>query len=287
MHRIALLFALVLAALATPAAAQTQYYYYYYVPAWSQPVATRFVSPPAKVEREALATYGPFRVLDESTAALVGVTDSRSPAWFRAMLRDYPHLDTLRFVECPGTYDDHANLALGRLIRAAGMTAHVPAGGSVRSGAVELMLAGASLTIDDGAEFAVHAWLDEYGRGAADYAADSSEHRKYFAYYREMGMGAEQAVSFYAMTNATPFEQPRWLTGTEMRGWVGREAPAPVPAAAVPAARRIAEAAAATAAPAFVRLSAPAVMRATALAPAPAPVDAPRLAYLDLGLTLF
>jgi hypothetical protein len=291
MHRIAFLLALIFAALTTPATAQTQHYYYYYVPVWSQPAATRLVSPPAKIEREALAAYGPFRVLDERTAALVGVTDSRSPAWFRAMLRDHPGLATLRFVECPGTYDDRANLMLGRLIRAAGLAAHVPAGGSVRSGAVELVLAGASLTIDDGAEFAVHAWLDEYGRGAADYAADSSEHRKYFAYYREMGMGAEQAASFYAMTNATPFERPRWLTGIEMRRWVGRGAPAPVLAASAPAPRQIAEAAAAAVAPAFVRLPAPVVMQAAALAPVPAlppaMVDAPRLAYLDLGLTLF
>jgi hypothetical protein len=290
MRRIAFLLALVLAALATPAAAKTQYFTYYYVPVWTQPAATRFVTPLARVEREAQAAYGPFRVLDAHTAALVGVTDSRSPAWFRAMLRDHPHLATLRFVECPGTYDDRANLALGRLIRAAGMTAHVPAGGSVRSGAVELVLAGASLTIDDGAEFAVHAWLDEYGRGAADYAADSSEHRKYLSYYREMGMGVEQAASFYAMTNATPFERPRWLTGTEMRRWVGTRgvaAPAPAWATAPPAPQEVAAAAAAAAAPAFVRLPAPVVIQPAALARVPTLVDAPRLAYLDLGLTLF
>jgi hypothetical protein len=287
MRRIALLVAIVLAALAAPATARTQYYYYSYAPAWSQPVAVRYVSPLARTEREARAAYGPFRVVDERTAALVAATDSRSPAWFEAMLRDHPHLATLRFVECPGTYDDLANLALGRMIRAAGLAAQVPAGGSVRSGAVELVLAGTSLTIDDSAEFAVHAWLAEDGRGAGDYAADSPEHRKYVSYYRDMGMGSEQAASFYAMTNATPFERPRWLSGIEMRRWIGQ----PDPATATPTARQVALAAAAAASPAFAPLPAPAARQAAALAPAPAlPAMGeapPRLAYLDLGLTLF
>lgn len=342
MYRLALIVASILAALTTPARAEAQTYYYYqytYVPVRMQPAATRYVTPLATVQRESRAAYGPFRVIDETTAALVGATDSRSPAWFRAMLRDYPRLATLRFVECPGTYDDRANLALGRMIRAAGIAAHVPAGGSVRSGAVELLLAGASLTIDDGARFAVHAWLDEYGRGASDYAADSPEHRKYFAYYREMGMDARQAASFYAMTNSTPFERPRWLSGAEMRGWVSREASATVLARSEPAtmepapAQAVSEAA--TAAPTAalaLALSRPAIgesepvlaeslppvvapapalgtsesavaERVPAVAPAalafapataflvPMPVPAfaagPRLAYLDLGLTLF
>ena len=216
MRRFAPLIAFALALLATPA--------------WAgETSASRFVSPTlARVEQSAVAAYGPFRVLDERTAALVGVTDEDSPAAFRQMLRDHPELATLAFVECPGTYDDIANLALGRMIRAAGLAAWVPQGGSVRSGAVELLLAGTSLKIDDGTTFAVHAWLDEAGYEADDYAADSPENRKYLAYYREMGMSAEQAASFYAMTNSVPFEQARWLDGAEMREWVARQ-PEPEP----------------------------------------------------------
>jgi hypothetical protein len=247
MRRLLQFIALAAAVLVAPVAAEARsYYYYYYAPVWTQPAvlappaATRYVVPQARAERPAIAAYGPFRVLDDRTASLVGVTDSMSPAWFAAMLRDHPGIATLRFVECPGTYDDRANLALGRMIRAAGIAAHVPDGGSVRSGAVELVLAGTSLTIDDGAEFAVHAWLDEDGYEATDYAADSPESRRYLAYYREMGMDDGEAASFYAMTNSVPFASARWLSGREMRGWVGRAASA-----------------------------------------------APRLAYLDLGLTLF
>jgi len=185
--------------------------------------AARLVPPSvARAEAGALAAYGPFRVLDGRTAALVDVTDEASPAAFRAMLRDYPALATLRFVECPGTYDDGANLALGTAIRAAGLATEVPADGSVRSGGVELVLAGVTRAIDDSAEFAVHAWEDDEGLEASDYRADSPENAKYLAYYREMGLADPQG--FYAMTNSVPFEDALWLDGAEMKRWIGRVA---------------------------------------------------------------
>src|SRR5690606_19635094 len=147
--------------------------------------ATRFGSSlVARADLSASASYGPFRVIDAATAALVDVTDDQSPGAFLAMLREHPHIATLAFLDCPGTYDDRANLALGRMIRSAGLAVWVPEGGSVRSGAVELVLAGVSLRIEDGAEFAVHAWLDEDGYQAGDYAADSPENRRYLTYYR-------------------------------------------------------------------------------------------------------
>ena len=174
------------------------------------------------------ARYGPFLIVDGRTAALVGATDARSPAAFRAMLRDHPGLSVLEFRDCPGTVEDHANLELGRLIRAADLAVHVPEHGSVRSGAVELVFAGRELIIDDGAEFAVHAWMDNAGQGAGDYSADSPEHRKYLDYYREMGMSGTEAQAFYAMTNSVPFAQALWIDGAEMRRWVpaARQSPA-------------------------------------------------------------
>jgi hypothetical protein len=182
--------------------------------------ASRYIAPSvAQAESHAVARYGPFRVLDGETAALVSETDEASPAEFRAMLHDFPQLATLRFVDCGGTYDDAANLALGRLIRRAGLATEVPAEGSVRSGGVELVLAGVTRRIDDRAEFAVHAWEDDQGLEADDYAADSPENAKYLAYYRDMGLADPQG--FYAMTNSVPFEDARWLTGAEMRRWIG------------------------------------------------------------------
>ena len=177
-----------------------------------------------------VAQFGPFRVLDEYTVALVGETDEASPHAFRAMMRAYPSLQQLDMVECPGTYDDRANMELGRMIRAARLITHVPPIGSVRSGAVELFLAGVDRHIADGAEFAVHSWMDDDGREADDFAADAPENRQYIDYYREMGMSDRQARSFYDMTNSVPHNRARWLDARAMRNWVGQGVSAPAQA---------------------------------------------------------
>ncbi len=118
MRRLALALALIASQLAMPVAAQTYVY---------EEVVEEFVSPQlAHAEQSAIAAYGPFRVLDASHAALVGITDSYSPGEFAQMLADYPGIATLSFVECPGTYDDRANLNLGRMIRARGLAVEVP-----------------------------------------------------------------------------------------------------------------------------------------------------------------
>lgn len=186
----------------------------------SAPVGERYVAAqPAAVPR-GIAAYGPFRVIDGARAALVDVTDARSPTQFAAMLRDYPGIATLEMVECPGTEDDRANLRLGRMIHARGIATFVPAGGSVRSGAVELFLAGARRSADPAAEFAVHSWADDYGREPDDFAANAPENRAYLDYYREMGLSAAEASAFYGMTNSVPNADAKWLTAAEMRQWV-------------------------------------------------------------------
>ena len=167
-----------------------------------------------------IASYGPFRVLDAGRAALVGATDEASPTQFAAMLRAYPGIALIEMIECPGTEDDGANLRLGRMIHASGISTHVPAGGSVRSGGVELFLAGKNRMADPGAEFAVHSWADEDGREAKDYPADAPENRAYIAYYEEMGMPEPQARAFYAMTNSVSNSQAKWLGSADIGQWV-------------------------------------------------------------------
>ncbi len=184
------------------------------------PGSDRFVAAAPADVPAGVATFGPFRVLDSGRAALVDVTDERSPAAFRAMLTAWPGIATLELVECPGTDDDRANLALGRMIRAHGLATHVPAGGSVRSGAVELFLAGVQHHAEPGAEFAVHSWADENGREPRDYPANAPENRVYLDYYREMGMSPMEARAFYDMTNAVPNASARWMSAAQMAQWV-------------------------------------------------------------------
>jgi hypothetical protein len=176
------------------------------------------LAPPAPIARG--PAYGPFRLIDETHAALVDVTDARSPGQFAALLREHPRIAALEMIECPGTEDDLANLRVGRMIREHGIATHVPTGGSVRSGGVELFLAGAHRYADPGAEFAVHSWQDDTGLEPADYAANAPENRRYLDYYRQMGMSPAEASAFYAMTNSVPFSSARWFGAGEMASWV-------------------------------------------------------------------
>lgn len=198
---------------------------------------------PQQPPKAALAHYGPFRVVDQDHAELVDVTDRHSPTDFAEMLRAFPGITTLSMVEAPGTDDDRANLKVGRMIREAGITTHVPKGGSVRSGAVELFLAGAEKRIDDGAEFAVHSWIDAHGRQPNDFAMDAPVNRMYLDYYTEMGMTREQSRAFYAMTNSVGFSDAKWLNAKEMRGWIGADEAANdnQPPAVLPVVKQVSE----------------------------------------------
>lgn len=161
---------------------------------------------PDRADVKGMASFGPFEVLDATRAALVAETDSYSPADFQKMLRAYPGIRVLEMPDCPGTVDDFANLRLGRMIRAQGIATHVPTHGSVRSGAVELFLAGASRSAAADAEFMVHSWVDEDGHEPDDFAANAPVNRAYLDYYREMGLAADKAAAFYALTNSVPNE---------------------------------------------------------------------------------
>lgn len=249
----------------------------------------RFIARPARAaETGAIARFGPFRVIDETRAALVGATDAASPDAFAAMLAAYPRLAVLEFADAAGTSNDLANLRLGRAIRAAGLATHVPAGGSARSGAVELFLAGTRRTLDPGALFAVHSWRDALGREPADFAPDAPENRLYLDYYAEMGMSAEEARAFYAMTNSVPHSGALWLEGAEMARWIA------------PAARRLDHGEAADGLQRMLARSATVMAAATSgglhaslaeadsmLDDAPArPLPFPRLAYATFSLAL-
>ncbi|MGB3844337.1 MAG: alpha/beta hydrolase, partial [Sphingopyxis sp.] len=151
---------------------------------------------------------------------MAGDVDSATPREFAAMLAAYPGLRRLEMVDCPGSLDEAANLTLARAIRRQGMETVVPAGGSVRSGAVELWLAGVKRSAAADAEFGVHSWADETGREARDYPASDPVHAEYLGYYREMGMDDASARAFYAMTNATPFDAVTYLTRDDMARYV-------------------------------------------------------------------
>ncbi len=164
----------------------------------------------------AIAVAGPFRLVARDTLALVGTIDSRGPAQFAAMMARYPGVTRLLMVDCPGSVDEDANRRLARAVRSAGLVTTVPSGGSVRSGAVDLFLAGRVREAARDAEFGVHSWRDEDGREANRVASDDPVHAGYIAYYREMGMTDDAARRFYALTNSVGFDDVRYLTARDM-----------------------------------------------------------------------
>jgi hypothetical protein len=182
--------------------------------------ADRLVGVAAQTAQHGIARFGPFVVIDREHVALVDATDEASPARFAALLRAYPAVRVIELVDCPGTYDDTANLQLGRMIRAHGLATDVPAGGSVRSGAVELFLAGTTRHAAPDADFGVHAWQDDEGRGPADFAANSPVNRAYLDYYRAMGMTPQTASAFYALTNSAPNTGVRWLHAADIARYI-------------------------------------------------------------------
>jgi hypothetical protein len=167
-----------------------------------------------------LASFGPFHMVAPDRAELIGSIETETPAQFRALLRAFPGIRQIDMVECPGTGDDEANLALARMVRGAGIATYVPAGGSVRSGGVELFLAGAKRSAAPTAEFAVHSWRDEDGYEANDFAASDPVHQEYIKFYRDMGLSETEARSFYAMTNTAPHDDALYLNSRDLARYV-------------------------------------------------------------------
>ena len=179
-------------------------------------VVTYDDAPAAAPSRRALASYGPFHLVAADTVEMIGTVDSATPRQFAALLSAHPGVRRLVMVDCPGSVDEAANHVLARAVRRAGLETLVPAGGSVRSGAVDLFLAGVRRQAAPSAEFGVHSWRDEDGHEASDFAAGDPVHAEYLGYYREMGLDEGAARRFYALTNSVGFEDVRYLGARDM-----------------------------------------------------------------------
>ena len=182
---------------------------------WAEGAAPQLVA-----QHSVIASFGPFTVIEASRAELNGSIESETPAQFRAMLSAFPGIRQIDMVDCPGTGDDEANLLLARMVRQAGIATYVPNGGSVRSGGVELFLAGAKRSAAPEAEFAVHSWIDEDGMEPDDFAESDPVNREYVDYYREMGMSPDKAKAFYALTNSVPHDDALYLKPRDIAAYI-------------------------------------------------------------------
>ena len=213
--RWAMLAAPVVLSFAAPVRAQTAYTVtetteYSYADVEEQPL----LAP----EQATVARYGPFRVVANDRVEMTGGVESDTPRLFKAMLAAHPGIAQIDMIDCPGSLDDDANLALARMIRSKGIATNVPAHGSIRSGGVELFLAGTVRKAAPSAEFGVHSWQDSDGMEAKDFAVSDPVHTPYVTFYRDMGLSADQAQAFYDFTNrAAPFDGLHVMSGAEIR----------------------------------------------------------------------
>lgn len=156
----------------------------------------------------AIASYGSFRVIAPNRAEMIGTTDSYSMDRFNQMIRAYPAIKQIDMIDVAGTVDDEVNLSLARKINQLGIATHIPENGSVRSGGVELFLAGHKRSAHPSANFAVHSWRDEDGMEPHDFADNDPVHNSYIDYYRDIaGMDDAQAKAFYWMTNSASHDE--------------------------------------------------------------------------------
>lgn len=167
-----------------------------------------------------LKIFGPFKVVSRYRIALVGATDRDSPANLLRLLASYPQITELVLSDCPGTVDDAANLRVGRIIRLNNITTVIPNGGSVRSGAVELFIAGKQRLAAKDAKFVVHAWDLGADRQRLSSTLEPTMRGIYIKYYRAMGMTEAGAAHFYALTMAEKGGSARVLLTADIARYV-------------------------------------------------------------------
>ena len=133
------------------------------------------------------------------------------------LIAEGPAVERLVMPEMPGSINDEVNLVVAQMVREAGWNTHVPAGGIIESGAVDLFCAGVERTAAPDAQFGVHSWGNPAeGVQASDFPMGSPEHQPYIDYLNQM-VGEDYGADFYWFTvNAAPFDGMYYMTPEEL-----------------------------------------------------------------------
>ena len=160
--------------------------------------------------------FGIFFSQDGTTAIMNGEITSNTPQHWDNYVASFPSTNKIIMKNCPGSFDDVANLKAARKVKTQNVAIHLPADAEIASGAVDFFFAGASRTREAGSKIGVHSWSDG-SKEATDFAVGHSNHQPYIDYYIEMGLSQEEAESFYYFTiNAAPAADVHWMTEAEI-----------------------------------------------------------------------
>ncbi|GLQ22055.1 hypothetical protein ACFFUB_08345 [Algimonas porphyrae] len=155
--------------------------------------------------------------VDGTRAYGYGFTDGRTERVIARLSRDHPQVDTLVFVDMPGTADLMANYRLGHAIRKAGYATELLPSSRIASGAVYLFLAGMPRRVACGAQIGVHAWGygGDSGIGAQDAIWDTNR-----SYMRGYLIDMSVDPDFYDFsTRAADSDEIHWMSVVEINRW--------------------------------------------------------------------
>lgn len=151
--------------------------------------------------------------VDGDKAIMTGVIDGSAIQTVKDLIVNHPEVKTIIMTDVPGSIDDESNLIASRLVRAAGLSIHIPADGMIASGGTDFFCAGVKRTVEAGAEIGVHSWAGDGVSNANILPKDHPEHLKYIEYYREM----EIPEAFYWFTiQAAPAEGIHNMSAEEL-----------------------------------------------------------------------
>ena len=150
--------------------------------------------------------------VEGTTAVMTGDLRSNATSRFERLFEEYPDLEWIELLDCPGSLDDDAVAEAGRLVREEGINTRVPSDGEIYSGAVDLFIAGVEREYVEGGVVGVHSWSDGIVEGT-DLEMDAPVHRLYLEYYNDMGIPED----FYWFTlEAAPYDGIHEMTREEM-----------------------------------------------------------------------
>ncbi len=124
-----------------------------------------------------------------------GEINAKTLDQFEQLFAENPGLTTLVELDVPGSVDDDTMIGLAYRVRELGLNTHLTAQSEIRSGGVDLFLAGARRTMQKGAKIGVHSWSDGQ-REAWEYPRDAPEHEMNRRYVEDM-LGSD---AFYWFT---------------------------------------------------------------------------------------
>jgi hypothetical protein len=163
-----------------------------------------------------LLTTGCYRVsfdVEGDRAYMNGTINTGTPEQVATLLAENPGLSVIEMEMVPGSVDDEACLAAGRLVREHGLSTHLAADGEIASGGVDFFLAGVERTIEDGGMVGVHSWSQLGGPDGEELPRDDSEHQPYLDYFLEMSISED----FYWFTlEAASANDIHWMSLEEL-----------------------------------------------------------------------